>query len=103
MTSLTAVILPINSVSCISWETSDRTKISLALFKSELFLVPFFETETPTKTVTETMFQDAIYDALETNEYRGEVDSGELKFIYYNQYLIPISWTDLSWQPVGVS
>ncbi|APE74599.1 hypothetical protein [Spiroplasma citri] len=54
-------------VSCAKIETRDRSKISLSLFKSELALIPVFEKQQPTAKITETMFQNAIYDALETN------------------------------------
>lgn len=95
------VSVPATVVSCAKIETRDRSKISLSLFKSELALIPVFEKQQPTAKVTETMFQNAIYDALETNEYRGEIASEDLKFIYYDKDLISKSWTDLPWQPLA--
>ncbi|WHQ36541.1 hypothetical protein [Spiroplasma sp. SV19] len=97
--ALTMISAPITAVSCGNFETRDRSKISLALFKTQLALVPVFDPQNTITTVTETIFQNAIYGALETNEYRGEVASKELEFTYYQQGTTPSSWTDLKWQP----
>ncbi|MFX4056932.1 MAG: hypothetical protein EHV01_001145 [Spiroplasma sp. hy2] len=100
-TALMVISVPATVVSCVRMETRDRSKISLSLFKSELALIFVFETQQPTTKVTETIFQNAVYDALETNEYHGEIPNAELKFIYYDKDGISKSWTDLPWQPLA--
>lgn len=96
--ALTVFSAPITAVSCNNFATRDRSKISLALFKTQLALVPVFDQNNTITTVTEPIFQNEIYGALETNAYRGEVANNELQFTYYQQGTTPSSWTDLSWQ-----
>ncbi len=98
--ALTVFSAPITAVSCGNFETRDRSKISLTLFKTQLALIPVFDKTGTITTVTEPIFQNAIYGALETNEYRGEVVSNESEFTYYKQGTTPTSWTDLSWQAI---
>ncbi|WP_342256469.1 hypothetical protein [Spiroplasma endosymbiont of Poecilobothrus nobilitatus] len=100
-TVLMVISVSATVVSCAGIETRDRSKIYLSLFKSELALIPVFETQQPTTKVTETIFQNVIYDSLETNEYHGEIPSDELKFIYYDKDGISKLWTDLTWQPLA--
>ncbi|MBH8623105.1 MULTISPECIES: hypothetical protein [Spiroplasma] len=98
--ALTVFSAPVTAVSCNNFATRDRSKISLALFKTQLALVPVFDHQNTIATVTEPIFQNAIYEALETNQYRGEVASNELEFTYYQQGTTPTSWTDLTWQQI---
>ncbi|WP_348734814.1 hypothetical protein [Spiroplasma endosymbiont of Ammophila pubescens] len=74
-TALMVISVPATVVSCARMETRDRSKISLSLFKSELALIPVFETQQPTTKVTKTIFQNAVYDALETNAKTGIIMS----------------------------
>ncbi|WP_425380598.1 hypothetical protein [Spiroplasma endosymbiont of Stenodema calcarata] len=97
--ALTVINAPITIISCNNIETRDRIKISLDLFKTQLALIPVFDRENKITTVTEAIFKNAVYGALETNAYRGQVASNELEFTYYDQKIVATSWTDLMWQP----
>ncbi|AGM26008.1 hypothetical protein SSYRP_v1c04150 [Spiroplasma syrphidicola EA-1] len=79
-------------VSCQKSEPHDQTKITLSVIKTELALVPIITSQ---QTVTEIMFQDVIYRALETDDFRGTVNDNELVFTYYNNGVVT-PWKDLS-------
>ncbi|AGM24992.1 hypothetical protein [Spiroplasma chrysopicola] len=79
-------------VSCQKAEAHDQTKITLSAIKTELALVPIIN---PKQTVTEFMFEDAIYRALETDDFRGTPNDNELVFTYYSNGVIT-DWKDLS-------